>query len=104
MENKINFFISKEIQKQEKIEPFNKYKTINIYFFTKEFFEKYFKPLLNFYIENIGKNIFYESVLGALIYFKIPLYAEIIDDKVPWFEIDTAEDLEIAARIFQNSY
>ena len=104
LEKTINFFISKEIQKQENISHLDKYKTINLYYFTKEFFEKYFRPLLSFYIENIGKNIFYESVLGALSYFKIPIYAEVIDEKIPWFEIDTAEDLEIATRMFSKSF
>ena len=38
----------------------NKYKTVNIYYFTQDFYKKYFKPNLDLYIKTHGKKSYYE--------------------------------------------
>ncbi|MBN2016598.1 MAG: aminotransferase class I/II-fold pyridoxal phosphate-dependent enzyme [Candidatus Cloacimonetes bacterium] len=80
----------------------DKYKTVNIYYFTKEFFSVYFKPNLEMYIKTHGVKDYYELVLGTLIYQKTPnIYGHIVD-RDTWFEVDTEDDLEMATYHFSR--
>ena len=66
----------------------DKYKTVNIYLFTKEFLQKYFLPNLDLYIKTQSKNKYYELLLSVFISMRNPiLYATVIND-VKWLEID----------------
>ncbi|MBN1578868.1 MAG: aminotransferase class I/II-fold pyridoxal phosphate-dependent enzyme [Chitinispirillaceae bacterium] len=74
----------------------DKYKTLNIYKFSREFCETSFKKLLVYYANAIDKNCYYELILGILIYMqKETIHAEIIDGEV-WAEVDDPNDLQIA--------
>jgi len=78
----------------------NKYKTVNIYYFTYEFFKTYFIPTLNIYTKTHGVKNYYEIILGALIYLHTPnIYGYVIDGK-KWCEVDTENDLEMANYLF----
>jgi len=81
----------------------NKYKTLNIYKFSNEFCKNVFKKLLNFYVNSIDDNCYYEYILGVLIYIqKETIYAELIQDE-KWAEVDDVNDLDIAEYIFNPS-
>lgn len=81
----------------------DKYKTLNIYKFSKPFCESTFKRLLTYYARVIDDNCYYELVLGILIYMQREvIYAEKLDHE-QWAEMDDPNDLTIAKFIFEES-
>lgn len=78
------------------------YKTVNIYKFSKEFCTRYYIPFLEAYIKAYGMNEYYELVLKALAHLsRTGLKAfKLTDEK--WYEIDDAQDLDIANTLFAN--
>lgn len=80
----------------------NKYKTLNIYRFSREFCRDVFFKLLSFYASAIDNNCYYELVLGILIYLQREnIYAEILEGE-HWSELDDPNDLRITQFIFQE--
>lgn len=78
------------------------YKTVNIYKFSKDFFENQYIPFLEAYLKAYGTNQYYESVLKALAHLAhANLKAFKMDDRI-WYEIDDAQDLDIANTLFAN--
>lgn len=78
----------------------DKYKTLNIYKFSKEFCNTSFKKLLSYYAEIFDANSYYELILGILIYVqKETIYAEIVPPK-SWTEVDDPNDLSLAEFTF----
>lgn len=74
----------------------DKFKTLNIYKFSREFCETSFKKLLVYYANVIDNNCYYELILGILIYMqKETIHAEIIDGE-NWSEVDDPNDLQVA--------
>ena len=74
----------------------NKYKTLNIYKFSKDFTNNIFSKLLNYYSEVIDDNCYYELVLGMLIYMqKEDIYSLLVDNR-DWIEVDDTNDIRIA--------
>ena len=79
----------------------HKYKTLNIYRFSKEFCQGDFKNIITHYARTIDSNAYYELVLGILIYlqrntiYAVPLQGE------RWSEIDDPNDLKIAQYLFE---
>jgi len=72
---------------------FDKYKTLNIYKFSKEFCSNEFKKLLVYYARTIDDNCYYELILGILIYMaRETIYCEIIDKSL-WAEVDDPNDM-----------
>jgi len=96
--------VKKLIPKRDQDEnfEFNKYyKTVNIYYFTHHFIEKFYKPALKLYINSYGKKDYYELIIGSLVYLNLcHLYAHIISKELQWFEIDDSIDLNFAENIF----
>lgn len=81
----------------------DKYKTLNIYRFSKEFCRTSFKKLLTYYAHVIDDNCYYELILGILIYMqKDVVNAEIIKD-YSWAEVDDPNDLAVAEFIFNKN-
>lgn len=81
----------------------DKYKTLNIYKFSKEFCADEFKKMLTYYANIIDDNCYYELILGILIYMKREtIHAEILDGE-KWAEVDDPNDLRIAEFIFDPS-
>lgn len=99
-ENNITSFIPKE---NFNYEDKNKYfKTANIYRLSKEFSSQEYVPFLEAYIKSKGLNEYYEQVLSVIISMGTKEFrAEIIDD-APWYEIDDANDLNIASTLFAD--
>ncbi len=74
----------------------DKYKTLNIYKFSREFCETSFKKLLVYYANVIDRNCYYELILGILIYMqKETVHAEVVDGEL-WSEVDDPNDLQVA--------
>lgn len=81
---------------------FDKYKTLNIYKFSKDFCINQFKNILLFYAKSIDKNSYYELVLGIIIYLqKETIYSEIVPNSM-WTEIDDPNDLMVARYLFDQ--
>ncbi len=82
---------------------FDKYKTLNIYKFSKAFCENEFKKLLVYYARTIDDNCYYELILGIFIYMaRETIYCEIID-KSQWAEVDDPNDLRGAEFQFNKA-
>lgn len=78
----------------------DKYKTLNIYKFSKEFCRTKFSKILTYYAKVIDDNCYYELILGVLIYMQqASINAEIIGDE-KWAEVDDANDLRVAEYVF----
>lgn len=80
----------------------DKYKTLNIYKFEKEFCNQVFSKLLTYYATVIDQNCYYELILGILIYMqREKIFAEVVGD-LKWTEVDDANDLRIAEFVFNT--
>lgn len=78
------------------------YKTVNIYKFSKEFSKNQYIPFLKAYITSYGENQYYELVLKAIAHIATAgLKAYCLEDEV-WYEIDDAQDLDIANALFSK--
>ncbi len=81
----------------------DKYKTLNIYKFSREFCETSFKKLLIYYANVIDRNCYYELILGILIYMqKETIHAEIVQGE-NWSEVDDPNDLQVAEFDFNEN-
>jgi len=81
----------------------DKYKTLNIYKFSKEFCNHFFKKLLTYYANVFNDNCYYELILGILIYMQeVKIYAEILDGE-KWAEVDDPNDLRVAEFVFNDN-
>lgn len=78
------------------------YKTINIYKFSKNFSETHYVPFLEAYSKALGNNEYYEQVLKVITMLDdSELKAKIINGE-KWYEIDDAQDLDIAGTLFME--
>jgi histidinol-phosphate/aromatic aminotransferase/cobyric acid decarboxylase-like protein/choline kinase len=78
----------------------DKYKTLNIYKFSKEFCNGTFKSLLTYYASAIDSQCYYEVILGIIIAMqKEVIHAEILSGQ-RWAELDDPNDFESANYIF----
>lgn len=78
----------------------DKFKTLNIYKFSREFCKTKFSKILTYYAKVIDDNCYYELILGVLIYMQqVSINAEIIENE-KWAEVDDANDLRVAEYIF----
>lgn len=77
----------------------NKYKTVNIYSFSLESWNKIVKRLEKEIAD--GKvNDYYETVFADMVAVKSLSLKEVYFDNKPWYEIDTLEDLSVAEKLF----
>lgn len=99
-ENQIQSFIGRD--KFSYTDKDKYFKTANIYRISKEFSKNKYIPFLEAYIKSKGKNEYYEQVLSVIISMGTKEFrVEIIDD-APWYEIDDANDLNIASTLFAD--
>jgi histidinol-phosphate/aromatic aminotransferase/cobyric acid decarboxylase-like protein/choline kinase len=81
----------------------DKFKTLNIYRFSRDFCSRILKRILSYYAKAINDNCYYELILGILIYMNdVRIYAEVLDGE-KWTEIDDPNDLDIARFVFDQS-
>lgn len=73
-------------------------KTVNLYRFSREFVQNKYMPLIEWYVEHMGENSYYEKVLGALLYLR-ECEAKVVEvPETEWCEVDDLEDLERARK------
>jgi histidinol-phosphate/aromatic aminotransferase/cobyric acid decarboxylase-like protein/CTP:molybdopterin cytidylyltransferase MocA len=100
VENDVITSVIPSHQQGPKFDFSDKYKTLNIYKFSKGFCESTFKKLLIYYAKVIDSHCYYEMVLGMLIYMqRETIHAEVID-KESWAEVDDPNDLRAAEFLF----
>ena len=99
--NNITGFIGK---KQYDYNDINRYyKTVNIYKFSKQFSNTHYVPFLEAYIIAQGSSAYYEQVLKVIGRLDKPeIKATVLENEV-WYEIDDAQDLDIAESLFSVS-
>lgn len=91
--------ITRLIPGKDQDENFNftdKYKTVNIYTFTKDFLQNIFQPTIDLYVKMNGQNEYYELVLGVIIFMGSKALKAKICAPHRWFEIDDFTDLQRA--------
>lgn len=93
-------FITKNAFKYSDVEHY--YKTVNIYKFSKDFLVHKYIPFLDAYCSALGNNEYYEQVLRVICMLdNSELKALPISDE-KWYEIDDAQDLDIAEALFAS--
>jgi len=80
----------------------DKYKTLNIYKFKKEFAASEFKKLLTYYARVIDDNCYYELILGILIYMQREKIHALVISGDDWAEVDDPNDLNTALFVFEK--
>lgn len=98
--NNILEFIEKKNFSFDEIDQY--YKTINIYKFGKKFINKEFNPFLEAYIKSYGENEYYELVLKIIAHLSRSQLEALDCSDINWYEIDDAQDLDIAKTIFSE--
>jgi histidinol-phosphate/aromatic aminotransferase/cobyric acid decarboxylase-like protein/choline kinase len=79
------------------------YKTVNIYKFSRIFSQNTYVPFLEAYSRTMGNNEYYEQVLRVIATLdKCELKAFVLTGQ-KWYEIDDAQDKNIAETIFSDS-
>lgn len=76
------------------------YKTVNIYKFSKNFSETHYVPFLDAYTKALGDNEYYEQVLRVIAMLDDPIIKGKRLSGQLWYEIDDAQDLDIATSMF----
>ncbi|MCR5755250.1 MAG: aminotransferase class I/II-fold pyridoxal phosphate-dependent enzyme [Acetatifactor sp.] len=93
----VSFIPGKALNYSEKEEY---YKTVNLYKFGKQFSRNRYVPFLEAYSKALGNNEYYEQVLKVLaVLDDAGIEAKRLSGQ-KWYEIDDAQDLEIATSMF----
>jgi histidinol-phosphate/aromatic aminotransferase/cobyric acid decarboxylase-like protein/choline kinase len=79
----------------------DKYKTVNIYRFDRDFCRARLQPLLSCYANVIDSGCYYELVLGMLINMQREIVRAEIVDGSQWAEVDDPNDLAAARFVFE---
>lgn len=80
----------------------DKYKTLNIYRFSREFVQTSFRKLLSFYATVYNDNCYYELILGILVYMRHEQIFACDVSGAKWCEVDDANDLRLAEIAFSE--
>lgn len=76
------------------------YKTVNIYKFSRAFSTQKYVPFLEAYCKALGNNEYYEQVLRVITFLDAQELKALPIGTRHWYEIDDAQDLDIAETIF----
>lgn len=76
------------------------YKTVNIYKFSREFATDKYVPFLEAYCHALGNNEYYEQVLRVITLLNTSDLKALPVEGEKWYEIDDAQDLDIAEALF----
>jgi len=93
-------FIEKKNFSYEHLDEY--YKTVNVYKFSKDFLNEAFLPFLDAYIKAYGENEYYELVLKIIAHLSRSRLKAMDVSDIDWYEIDDAQDLDIAKCIFST--
>jgi len=91
-------FVSKKAFNYQDVDRY--YKTINIYKFSREFSTSTYVPFLDAYCHALGNNEYYEQVLRVITLIDRANLRAMPVKGPRWYEIDDAQDLEIAETMF----
>lgn len=80
----------------------DKFKTLNIYKFSRAFCNTVFKQLLTYYAKVIDDNCYYELILGILIYMQRETIHACVLQGEEWAEVDDPNDLRVAEYKFNR--
>ena len=96
--------IKKFVEKQHmKIDQLDKYyKTVNVYKFDKDFAMNTYIPFLEAYMKIQGLNSYYETSLKYICQLPGMEFKAFLMGDRPWYEIDDAQDLDIANVLFSH--
>lgn len=94
----IDAFIEKQDIQPQDVDRY--WKTVNIYKFSREFLQKQYIPQLEAHIKEHGRNQYYELVLKELTGSSLARLTAFDIADIPWYEVDTVEDLNAASMIF----
>lgn len=81
----------------------NYYKTVNIYKFSKSFSQSSYVPFLEAYSKAMGNNEYYEQVLRVITTLERNELKAFCLNGHKWYEIDDAQDKDIAEVIFEEN-
>ena len=98
--NTVSEFIEKKNFDFNEIDKY--YKTVNVYKLSKDFSEKEFIPFLDAYIKAYGENEYYELVLKIIAHLSRSRLKALDVSDITWYEIDDAQDLDIANCLFSS--
>ena len=96
----VHKFVEKEFMKPDRLDQY--YKTVNVYKFTKEFLKDIYLPFLEAYMKIRGMNSYYETSLKLICQLPDVYLKAFKMDTRPWYEIDDAQDLDIANVLFSH--
>ena len=99
-----NLTIKKFVEKQHmKIDQLDKYyKTVNVYKFDKNFVMNTYIPFLEAYMKIQGLNSYYETSLKYICQLPGMEFKAFLMENRSWYEIDDAQDLDIANVLFSH--
>ncbi|MCL2508607.1 MAG: aminotransferase class I/II-fold pyridoxal phosphate-dependent enzyme [Oscillospiraceae bacterium] len=97
-DNKIRSFLSSRDIDYSEGEDY--YKTLNIYKFSRSFSESHYVPFLEAYCSALGYQEYYEQVLKVISLLESPRIRVLPIKNMDWYEIDDAQDLNIAEAMF----
>lgn len=96
--NEIYKFVAKQKIDSQHLDEY--YKTVNIYKFDKDFLTNVYIPFLEAYMKIQGLNSYYEDSLKYICQLPQISFKAFLMEKRPWYEIDDAQDLDIANVLF----
>jgi histidinol-phosphate/aromatic aminotransferase/cobyric acid decarboxylase-like protein len=99
-ENRIERFVPKNQFKYTETADY--YKTVNLYKFSKDFSTSMYVPFLEAYCNSLGTNEYYEQVLRVITMIDKSSIKALPLQGNKWYEIDDAQDLDIAESLFSN--
>lgn len=85
---------------EEGYELADKYKTVNLHKFSKEFVAETLMPAICSYMEATGKNLPFEKVMRSIVSRHQDLIHGEVLCREKWYEIDDVHDLEMAEKLF----
>lgn len=97
-ENNIVNFVPRKAFNYAEVDHY--YKTVNIYKFSQQFLKEVYVPFLGAYSQVMGNNDYYEQVLRVINTLDRVEMKALDIGKRRWYEIDDAQDLDIASAIF----
>lgn len=78
------------------------FKTVGMYKFSSEFFNRFYLPFLKAYIDAYGSNGKYEQALAILTADGRAKVNTCFVDNLNWYEINTIQDVDLASTLFSD--
>lgn len=98
--NHIKKFVEKQNMHIDRLDSY--YKTVNVYKFDKDFAYNVYIPFLEAYMKIQGLNSYYETSLKYICQLPGMSFKAFLMNERPWYEIDDAQDLDIANVLFSK--